>query len=102
MAQEYRMFEPNATKVTMLFPLHQSNGEPFSEGTWEWWLANIASFGLYDERPRRGTWKGKPRRYRFVQIVITDEAKLERLEAFLLEAREVFAQEVLFEAVRVH
>jgi len=96
------MFEPNATKVTMLFPLLQSNGEAFSEGTWEWWLSNIGSFGLYDERPIRSTWRGRAKRYRFVQIVITDEAKLGRLEAFLLEAREVFAQEVFFEAVRVH
>jgi len=96
------MFEPNATKVTMLFPLKQSNGEPYSEGTWEWWLANIASFGLYDDRPIRSTWKGRLKRYRFVQIVITDETKLERLDSFLLEVREVFAQEVFFEAVRVH
>jgi hypothetical protein len=96
------MFDPNATKVTMLFPLLQDDGEPFSAGTWEWWLANVADLGLYDERPTRGSWRGSLKRYRFVQIVITDEAKLERLEAFLFEAREVFAQEVFFEAVRVH
>jgi hypothetical protein len=96
------MFEPNATKITMLIPVRQSNGEPFSEGTWDWWLANISSFGLHDERPIRSSWKGRLKRYRFVQIMITDEPKLERLEAFLFEAREVFAQEVFFEAVRVH
>jgi hypothetical protein len=96
------MFEPNATKITMLFPVRQSNGEPFSEGTWDWWLANISSFGLHDQRSTRSTWKGKPRRYRFVQIWITDEAELGKLETFLHETREVFAQDVYFEAVRVH
>lgn len=96
------MFEPNATKVTMLFPRRQSNGEPFSEGTWDWWLANITSFGLHYERPTRSTWKGKAHGFRLVQIWITDEARLEHLDAFLREAHEVFAQEVFFEAERVH
>jgi hypothetical protein len=41
--------------------------------------------------------------HRCVKIVIVDESELQRLEAFLAEAREVFGQEVMyFEAVRVH
>jgi hypothetical protein len=97
------MLDPNATKVTMLFPLLANNGEPFSEEIWSWWLDNIVTFGAYYELAAGGIWKGKPERHRCVKIVITDDAELQRLEAFLREAREVFGQEVMyFEAVQVH
>ena len=95
--------EPNAIKVTMLFPLLDNDGEPFSAEIWDWWLDNIITFGAYHELATRGTWKGRPERHRCVKIVITDESEIERLEAFLREAREAFGQEVMyFEAVRVH
>jgi hypothetical protein len=97
------MLEPNATKVTMLFPLLGNDGKPFAAEVWAWWLDNILSFGSYHELATRGTWKGQAERHRCVNIVITSDAELERLEAFLREAREVFGQEVMyFEATRVH
>ncbi|MEA2165141.1 MAG: hypothetical protein QOK37_3268 [Thermoanaerobaculia bacterium] len=97
------MLDPNATKVTMLFPLVGNDAEPFSEETWSWWLDNIVTFGAYHELATRGTWRGNPERHRCVKIIITDDAELQRLEAFLVEAREVFGQEVMyFEAAQVH
>jgi hypothetical protein len=97
------MLDPNATKVTMLFPLLGNDGEPFSASVWEWWLDNIVTFGAYHELASRGTWRGMTEQHRCVKIVIVDESELQRLEAFLAEAREVFGQEVMyFEAVRVH
>ena len=97
------MFEPNATKVTMLFPLLQDDGEPFSAGTWEWWLDNIVTFGAYHELASRGTWRGIPERHRCVKIVSTDPFEVERLETFVRDARDVFGQEAMyFEAAKVH
>ncbi len=97
------MLDPNATKVTMLFPLLDNDGKHFSAEVWSWWLDNIVTFGAYHELTTRGSWKGRTERHRCVKIVITDEAELQRLEAFLGEAREVFGQEVMyFEAVQVH
>jgi hypothetical protein len=97
------MLDPNATKITMLFPIVGNDGEPFSAGAWSWWLDNIVTFGPYHELATRGSWKGIAEHHRCVKIVITDESELPRLEAFLREAREVFEQEVMyFEAVRVH
>ena len=97
------MLEPNAIKATMLFPLLGNDGEPFPAEVWDWWLDNILTFGPYHELSTRGTWKGKPERHRCVKVVMTEESELQRLEAFVREAREVFGQEVMyFEAVRVH
>ena len=97
------MLEPNAIKVTMLFPLVDNDEEPFSAEIWDWWLDNIVTFGAYHEMATRGTWKGVTERHRSVKIVATDESEVDRMEAFLLKAREVFGQEVMyFEAVRVH
>jgi hypothetical protein len=97
------MLDPNATKVTLLFPIVDNDGNPFSAEVWSWWLDNVVTFGPYHELATRGTWRSKPERHRCVKIVITDESELQRLEAFLREAREVFGQEVMyFEAVQVH
>jgi hypothetical protein len=97
------MFVPNATKVTMLFPVLQDDGEPFSAGIWDWWLDNIVTFGAYHELATRGTWRGRPERHRCVRIVTADVSELGRLESFVREARDVFGQEAMyFEAVRVH
>jgi hypothetical protein len=97
------MFDTNATKVTMLFPLLQDDGEPFSAGAWEWWLDNIVTFGAYHELASRGMWRGNPERHRCVKVVATDESEVERMEAFVRQARDVFGQEAMyFEAVRVH
>ena len=97
------MLEPNATKVTMLFPLLDNDGNPFSAEVWAWWLDSIVTFGPYHELATRGSWKGIAERHRCVKIVVTDEAELQRLEAFLREARGMFGQEVMyFEAVQVH
>lgn len=97
------MLDPNATKVTMLFPILANDGHPFPAGVWSWWLDAIITFGPYHELATRGIWKGKTERHRCVKIVITDESEIQRLETFLREAREVFGQDVMyFEAVRVH
>jgi hypothetical protein len=97
------MLDPNATKVTMLFPLLANDGMPFSAEIWSWWLDNIVTFGPYHELSTRGSWKGIAEHHRCVKIVMTDESEIQRLEKFLQEAREVFGQEVMyFEAVRVH
>ena len=97
------MLEPNAIKVTMLFPLLDNDGDPFSAETWDWWLDQIVTFGAYHELASRGTWKGRPEQHRCVKIVTTDVSEIERMERFLREAREVFGQEVTyFEAVGIH
>jgi hypothetical protein len=97
------MLDPNATKVTMLFPILGNDGRPFSAEVWSWWLDNIVTFGAYHELATSGTWKGRPERHRCVKIVIVDESELQRLEAFLRRAREVFEQEVMyFEAAQIH
>ncbi len=97
------MLDPNATKVTMLFPTEGNDGRPFSAGAWSWWLDNIVTFGPHHELSARGSWKGIAEHHRCVKIVITEESEVQRLQAFLGDARQVFAQEVMyFEAVRVH
>ena len=97
------MFDTNATKVTMLFPLLQDDGEPFSAGVWDWWLDNILTFGAYHELATRGTWRGNRERHRCVKIVTADDSEVRRLQNFVLDARTAFGQEAMyFEAVRVH
>jgi hypothetical protein len=97
------MFDTNATKVTMLFPLLHDDGEPFSAGAWDWWLDNIVTFGAYHEFATRGAWRGNPERHRCVRIVTADESEVQRLESFVRVARDVFGQEAMyFEAARIH
>ena len=42
---ESTSLEPNAIKVTMLFPLLDNEGEPFSAEIWDWWLDQVVTFG---------------------------------------------------------
>ena len=56
------MLQPNALKVTMLFPVFANDGSPFSVETWSWWFDSILAIGAYqpdtrevdDETMRRG------------------------------------------------
>lgn len=68
--------EPNAIKVTMLFPLFANDGQAFPPEVWDWWLDEIVALGSYHEFETRGLWKGQFERHRCVKLVITDEKEL--------------------------
>jgi hypothetical protein len=97
------MLEPNALKVTMLFPIFANDESPFSIETWSWWLDSIVAIGAYHEFFTRGSWEGRPEYHRCVTMILESADQLRRVEEFLREAREMFGQDVMyFEATQVH
>ena len=97
------MFQPNALKVTMLFPIFANDGTPFAVETWDWWLESILAIGAYHEFFTRGAWEGQLEYHRCVTMILETDEQLQRVEAFLHQARERFEQEVMyFEATQVH
>src|SRR5437764_5561003 len=97
------MLQPNALKVTMLFPVFANDGSPFSPETWTWWLDRIVAIGAYHEFFTRGAWEGQLEYHRCVTMVLTKDEQLQQVEAFLREARDKFGQDVMyFEAAQVH
>ena|SRR5947207_15283752 len=97
------MLEPNALKITMLFPIFTNDDIPFSPDVWRWWLRSISAIGAYHEFFTRGAWEGRVEYHRCVTLVLEKEDQLRRVERFLEEARELFGQDVMyFEATQVH
>lgn len=97
------MLEPNALKVTMLFPIFSNEGGPFPAEAWSWWLDSIVAIGAYHEFFTRGAWEGQLEYHRCVTMVLESVDQLRKVEAFLDEARDRFGQDVMyFEAVQVH
>lgn len=97
------MLEPNALKVTMLFPIYANDGSMFPADTWSWWLDSIVAIGAYHEFFTRGSWQGLTEYHRCVTMVLESPAQLRKVEEFLVEAREKFGQDVMyFEATQVH
>ena len=97
------MLEPNALKVTMLFPIFANDDSLFPAGLWSWWLDSIVAVGAYHEFFTRGAWEGQLEYHRCVTMVLTTDDQLQQVEAFLREARDKFGQEVMyFEAAQVH
>jgi|ERR1044072_8857539 hypothetical protein len=97
------MLEPNALKVTLLFPIFDNDDAPFPPDLWEWWLVSLVSIGAYHEFPTRGAWEGRLEYHRCVTLVLQTEEQLRKVEEFLREAREKFGQDVMyFEATQVH
>ena len=97
------MLEPNALKVTMLFPIFANDGSLFPADLWSWWLDSIVAVGAYHEFFTRGAWEGQLEYHRCVTMVLTKDEQLQQVEAFLREARDKFGQDVMyFEAAQVH
>jgi hypothetical protein len=97
------VFEPNAVKVTMLFPVVANDGSLFPADLWSWWLDSIVSIGAYHEFFTRGAWEGQLEYHRCVTMVLENDGQLRQVEDFLTEARVKFEQEVMYlEATRVH
>jgi len=97
------MLQPNALKVTMLFPIFDNNDAPFPPEVWGWWLVSIVSIGAYHEFFTRGAWEGRLEYHRCVTLVLQTKEQLRKVEEFLEEARERFGQDVMyFEATQVH
>lgn len=97
------MLEPNALKVTMLFPMFANDGAMFAEDVWSWWIDSILAIGAYHEFFTRGSWEGHLEYHRCVTMVLETEHQLDMVQAFLSEARERFGQDVMyFEAAQVH
>jgi hypothetical protein len=97
------MLEPNALKVTMLFPIFANDGSVFPAETWSWWLDRVVSIGAYHELFTRGSWEGEIEYHRCVTMVLENVDQLRRVEEFLREARDIFGQDVMyFEGTQVH
>lgn len=97
------MFEPNSVKVTMLFPIFANDDSLFSQELWSWWLDRIVAIGAYHEFFTRGAWEGRVEYHRCVTMILEREDQMEQVEEFLTEARDKFAQDVMYlEAMRVH
>ena len=97
------MLEPNAFKVTMLFPIFANDGSLFPADLWSWWLDSIIAVGAYHEFFTRGAWEGQLEYHRCVTMILTTDDQLQQVEAFLREARERFDQDVMyFEGTQVH
>jgi len=97
------MLQPNALKVTMLFPIFANDGSPFPVQTWSWWFDSILAIGAYHEFFTRGAWEGRTEYHRCVTMVLEKPKQLEAVQAFLREAREKFGQQVMyFEAVPIY
>ena len=97
------MLEPNALKVTMLFPLYANDGSAFPPEIWDWWLESIVAIGAYHEFFTRGEWEGQHEYHRCVTMILETDEQLAQVEAFLRRARVKFGQDVMyFEGTNVH
>ena len=97
------MLQPNALKVTMLFPMFANDRSPFPAETWQWWSRSILAIGAYHEFFTRGEWEGQFEHHRCVTMVLEKDQDLEKVETFLREARERFGQQVMYlEATNVY
>ena len=96
------MLEPNAVKVTMLFPMYANDGTPFPAEVWDWWLVNIVAIGAYHEFFTRGAWEGQFDYHRCVTMILETDDQLRRVRSFLEDARVKFEQQrMYFEAENV-
>lgn len=81
-----------------MFPILDNNGNTFEEETWSWWYDALQETlgGAYNEPSQTlGHWEGYTELCRWIIAVVYEE-DLERIYAFLKEARSRFRQDVMY------
>ncbi len=88
----------NGWKVTMLFPLQDDEGKPFSEEIWRWWRTEIRRLvrGFTDMGVVAGWWEGVSDLNRSIVTIVRTEREIAALRNFLLAAREKFSQDAMY------
>ena len=85
-------------KVTMLFPIFDNDGNAFDEETVDWWRDALHETlgGAYNEPGQTlGHWEGYTELCRWI-VAVVDERDLDKIYAFLAEARRRFRQDVMY------
>ncbi len=90
-------YEPNAFKVTLIFPLRDNEGRPFPESVWQWWNSEIARVlpGFTDMGGVEGLWQKKVDQNLMLFSVVERE-RLDEVRSFLREARIRFGQNAMY------
>ena len=107
--------EANSFKVTLLFPISDNEGQPFSEEIWSWWRDELTRliFGFTQMGVVRawwegrglaqGWWRGQSDQSRWLVIVVKTETEVNKIREFLRVARVRFSQDKMyFECHPVH
>ena len=86
------------TKVTLIIPLTDNDGNPFDLETWTWWsdaLMNLVS-GFTDMGVATGWWRGYSDRNRVLTIILRSAEEVEAIRRLLREAKTRFRQEAMY------
>jgi len=93
-------FQPNAYKVTLLFPMYDNSAAPFPESVWDWWRSEFTRVvpGYTEVGEVLGWWQGQTDRNRMVYVVVKsdDTTKLQQLRDFVAAARTQFRQAAMY------
>jgi hypothetical protein len=93
-------YSPNAFKLTLLFPMYDTKGEPFSESVWDWWRTEFTKLttGFTELGQVVGWWQGQTDRNRLVFVIISSgaENRLDAVRRFLADARVRFRQAAMY------
>ena len=89
--------ESNAYKISTFFPLHDNDGKPFSEETWDWWHDQMARFKGYTDMGKvLGIWERHTDENRWIFWIVQTYPQVEEIKGFLIEAKEKFSQLAIY------
>jgi hypothetical protein len=97
------MLEPNALKVTVLFPMYANDETLYPFELWEWWSNSILDIGAHHEFfTRERERNGEPDYQRGATMILWRDEQLTELETFVREAQELFGRVIYLEATKVY
>lgn len=89
---------PTHFRVTLLIPLLDNEGKPFSLLTWSWWNDRLTALvtGFTDLGVATGWWRGYADQNRVITIVVKTIHEVNALRELMVEARSRFKQEAMY------
>ena len=85
-------------KVTLLFPLHDNDGNPFEEEVWRWWMREMTRLrqGFTDLGVVEGWWQKHSDQNRWIVMNVKSEREVDTIRDFLRSARKKFRQKAMY------
>ena len=79
-------------KVTLLFPLHDNDSNPFEEEVWRWWMREMTRLrqGFTDLGVVEGWWQKHSDQNRWIVMNVKSEREVETIRDFLRAVRKKF------------
>lgn len=89
---------PTHFRVTLLIPLLDNEGKPFSLLIWSWWNDRLTALvtGFTDLGVATGWWRGYADQNRVITIIVKTIHEVNALRELMVEARSRFEQEAMY------